>query len=932
MATGHDAQGNGMGNRLGPFLCWAVVFADIGTSVYYTPGILYGTVGRLAGFFVFLTLIVFMLLTLKYAEVTARFPEGGGVVTVSSRAMSSWAGALGGMLILVDYFLTASISSLSGIIYLQVIIQSIKPFILPLTILALVLLGLLNLWGIKESARVSAVAATVAFLGDLLVLGAVFTHVPFGTILNVFQEVFTSRQLTGVTLLTGYAGAFLAFSGLESISQLAPVMRVPRKRVSGVALLLVVLTVGLTSPLLTVFSTTLLCQNHLVEGGLLTCIHGANSVDPNQFISILGAVFGGTWLGGVVAVSAAALLVFASNTAIIGAYHVFLALTRMRFFPEIVSAHNSWRGTPTYAIVLATGIPILVLLAVRGAVNLLGDMYAFGLLGAFTMTCLGLDIVRWRERHGASHMGPTQQEEEDEERRQDAYDQELAAQRPESHGPRSYVVEYASMARQRADAEMARLAEPMARARQRLEPVVEALRPARARAAPLRAYWRAVSPDIVYGLGFVTTALVAVAWVTNIINKPLATEFGGGVTIAGLTIAAGYHWYQARVGKPVVFPMHALTPVANSVLVLLPVGSDGEAVLAREAVVRAACQSAAARPVFFLYVSPVWPIQLGPRIMSIRDPYSFDVEAQEALSQSSALSSHLGIAGRQRGFIYRIGGPAQVADVWRIIRPSELVTLFDKRLAHEVQPEHIRIRDVEGFRVAFYVIHPGAATGGPGSGSVMPRPGATSGGSSDSSATVGAGTPGEGGRGVGNSAAGPGAAAGGSGGSRAPGGRAGPGGPAWPGRAGAPSGRTARGGGVASSGGAQPGGGAGRTTRDNAAGGGTTGGAAPAGAPAGARVAPGNDRTTEPTARADGSPTNAPVTPATPATNDRGAEDLGAIAPAEAMAEAEQYVWEDNELKRVEEARPEPAPGSDGQSRQASETPDGAPAGERGTP
>ncbi len=35
-------------SRLGPALCWAVVFADIGTSVYYVPGILQGQVGALA--------------------------------------------------------------------------------------------------------------------------------------------------------------------------------------------------------------------------------------------------------------------------------------------------------------------------------------------------------------------------------------------------------------------------------------------------------------------------------------------------------------------------------------------------------------------------------------------------------------------------------------------------------------------------------------------------------------------------------------------------------------------------------------------------------------------------------------------------------------------------------------------------------------------
>src|SRR5215831_6940545 len=114
-------------NMLGSILCWAVVFADIGTSVYYVPGILYGTagIGNLAGFFVFLTMTVFVLLTFKYAEVTHRFPQGGGVVTVAAQAINRWVGALGGMFILVDYFLTAAISCLSGVLYLSVVIPAL---------------------------------------------------------------------------------------------------------------------------------------------------------------------------------------------------------------------------------------------------------------------------------------------------------------------------------------------------------------------------------------------------------------------------------------------------------------------------------------------------------------------------------------------------------------------------------------------------------------------------------------------------------------------------------------------------------------------------------------------------------------------------------------------------------------------------------------
>src|SRR6059058_1095480 len=152
--SGHEEHEE---QRLGPFLCWAVVFADIGTSIYYVPGILYGTVGKLAGFFVLLTMVVFILLTFKYVEVTYRFPQGGGVVTVAAKALNKWFGALGGMFILVDYFLTAAISCLSGMLYLSVVLTAIGPqhmfsglsVTLWITIVILVLLGVLNWIGVS---------------------------------------------------------------------------------------------------------------------------------------------------------------------------------------------------------------------------------------------------------------------------------------------------------------------------------------------------------------------------------------------------------------------------------------------------------------------------------------------------------------------------------------------------------------------------------------------------------------------------------------------------------------------------------------------------------------------------------------------------------------------------------------------------------------
>ena len=65
---------------LGVWLCWAVVYADIGTSIYYVPGILSREVGASAASFVLATSIAFLFLAWKYTEIAARYPDGGGVV------------------------------------------------------------------------------------------------------------------------------------------------------------------------------------------------------------------------------------------------------------------------------------------------------------------------------------------------------------------------------------------------------------------------------------------------------------------------------------------------------------------------------------------------------------------------------------------------------------------------------------------------------------------------------------------------------------------------------------------------------------------------------------------------------------------------------------------------------------------------------------
>jgi amino acid transporter len=660
--TGEDDHKSGK-SLLGPLLCWAVVFADIGTSIYYVPGILYNTEGitTLAGFFVLLTFSVFVLLTLKYAEVTYRFPQGGGVVTVAAQAINHWFGALGGMFILVDYFLTAAISCLSGMIYLSVVLPAINPLVLEIAITVLILLGILNWVGISESAKVSLVGAIIAFISDLAILVTVFTHISFSDFIALIPKMFANHSLGPANILIGFAASFLAFSGLESISQLSPVMKTPRKKVAGIALLLVVLTIGITSPLLTMF-TTLLLPTQTLEDPILS----------NQVVSLLAGNWGNIVLQTEVAISASALLVFASNTAIIGSYHVFMALSRMDFFPAFVLKRNKLRGTPHYSIALATGIPIVVLVIANGSINFLGELYAFGLLGAFTLTCLGLDIIRYRERKAARTLAARLSN----------------ANRNGASQPSTDDIQYRTA---ESRLENAGLNGPVSESGLQLENIEMLASPVRNWRTRIRELWY----NIDFWLGILTTFLVATAWTTNLIFKRPATLFGG--TVAGIGMLVAYINYRRQKQKgylPVVYTgIEGRLP--GSILAVLT-AKNGH----NDMIIRSAISSADGKPVVFLYLGEPKAARI-PQIFEVYDPYLDDPQAKKSFGKAENLAQK---SKSPRRFVYSTEEPGAIADVWHIAHPHDTIIAAEyAKDVQDVNPDRIRYELTPDGKVAHLI-------------------------------------------------------------------------------------------------------------------------------------------------------------------------------------------------------------------------------------
>jgi amino acid transporter/nucleotide-binding universal stress UspA family protein len=457
MAVTHDTR------QLSWTLAWAVVFCDIGTSVYYVPGILYGNVGDKTPFFILLTTLGFIPLALKYIEITWRNPEGGGVVTMTTKAFGPMWGCLGGMLIITSYFLTAAISAVSGFHYIASVLHSLDDHIVILACTGLLALAVLNVIGIRESATAALLMAVTAFVVDLLVIG--FSVADFSP--SQWRRAMTSlspgAEMPTRSLLVGFSAAWLAFSGLESISQLSPTMRLPLRKTTRWAMVAVIGTMLVTAPLLSLLSINMLTPEF-------------KSTQSERFISQIASISGGFGLQLAVVISASSLLLFAANTAIIGAYHIFLALAKSEFLPRVIALRGVRFNSPHIAIFIATIVPIAVVVATQGELALLGEMYAFGLIGAFVFSSFSLDVIRWRL--GRRDLG----------------------------------------------------------------------------------FW----------IGTLTTAMLLLAWCVNLVEKELATMFGGTLTIVGMLIAVGVRrsWFVDFLHRiPAIQRLQARAYLASEALV-----------------------------------------------------------------------------------------------------------------------------------------------------------------------------------------------------------------------------------------------------------------------------------------------------------------------------------------------------------------------------
>jgi basic amino acid/polyamine antiporter, APA family len=374
---------------LGTPALFATAYGNVGSSIYYALGLTAVFALGLTPLVFVAAGIVFAATAATYAEGTVRFPEAGGSSSFARHAFNeliSFGAAWAQMLV---YIVTIATSAFFVPHYLSIFWEPLKsnPWDIVGGAVVIVLLVTLNIVGVTEAAKLSIGFAVIDFATQVLLvlLGFALVFSPETLVDNVHW----GTAPTWGNLAIAIPVAMLAYTGVETVSNLAEEAREPQESVPNAYKLvaLAVFAIFFTLPLVALSALPV----KLIDGELTTLLalppeQGGYANDP-----ILGVVDNLGLEGGLldtlevyVGVLAATILVIATNAGIIGASRITYSMATYRQMPEVFRRLHPRLKTPYIALVLFAGIaPIILLLP--GDVEFVGTLYSLGATLSFTV-------------------------------------------------------------------------------------------------------------------------------------------------------------------------------------------------------------------------------------------------------------------------------------------------------------------------------------------------------------------------------------------------------------------------------------------------------------------------------------------------------------------------------------------------------------------
>ena len=384
-SVSHAREHPDLKRGIGPWLLLFFVLGDIvGAGIYA----LVGEVGALVGGAIWSAFLAAFFLAIftasSYAELVTKYPRAGGSATYVNNAFRSpFVSFMVAFAVMASGITSACTLTLafSG----DYMAQFISVPVIGAALVFMVLVALINFYGISESVRINVILTCVEITGLVLivVIGAAALAGGHGDPGRAFEFKEGTSVLTA--LLAGTVLAFYALIGFDDSVNVAEETQHPSRNypraifgallLAGFVYLLVTFTASMVVPTATLADSS---------GPLLEVVKAGPIAIPTQLFAAIA----------LLAVSNGALI------NMIMASRIIYGMGDQGVMPTVFSRVHPGRRTPWVSIVFTTVIALLVLIAIGRndeALATLGSTTVVLLLIAFVMVNIAVLVLRQDE-------------------------------------------------------------------------------------------------------------------------------------------------------------------------------------------------------------------------------------------------------------------------------------------------------------------------------------------------------------------------------------------------------------------------------------------------------------------------------------------------------------------------------------------------------
>jgi amino acid transporter len=365
----------------------AILSSDALSSVAYGPEqilIVLVTIGTAAFWYsIPIAVGVLILLTaliLSYRQIIFAYPHGGGAYVVSKNNLGVNPGLIAGGSLLVDYILTVAVSVSAGTDAITSAFPNLHNYNVEIAIVFVILITLLNLRGVTESASILAYPVYLFVLALFILIGVgIYNIVTGGVSPELHSPIGT--PVAGISLfifLRAFASGSSALTGVEAISNAIPNFKDPAPNNAAKTLIMMGILLA------------------ILFSGIVTLAYyygTAPRVEVTVVSQIAEEIFGRNFMYFFIQGTTALILILAANTGYSAFPLLAVNLAKDKFIPRMFLIRGDRLGYSNGIIILGVA-SIILILAFHAETEHLIPLYAVGVFIPFTLSQTGM-MVKW---------------------------------------------------------------------------------------------------------------------------------------------------------------------------------------------------------------------------------------------------------------------------------------------------------------------------------------------------------------------------------------------------------------------------------------------------------------------------------------------------------------------------------------------------------